>query len=61
LLYSDGLHYILAGVIDFNFVVFRKAIQEVFEVRLQIQQANHNTNQSVGELIQPLGDVAIKN
>ena len=40
---------------------FRQAIQEVFEVRLQVQQATHNTNQSVGEIIEPLNNVAIKN
>ena len=49
-----------SGLIDYNFVCFRQAIQEVFKVCLQILQTNHNTNQSVGELIHPLSEVAIK-
>lgn len=33
---------VVTGLIDYNFVCFRQAIQEVFEVRLQAQQATHS-------------------
>ena len=46
------------GLIDYNFVCFRQAIQDVFEVRMQVQQSS--TSQNAGELIQPLNNVALK-
>lgn len=49
----------LQGLIDYNFVCFRQAIQEVFEVRMQVQQAT-NVNPIGNELIQPLNSVALK-
>ena len=39
---------------------FRQAIQEVFEVRMQVQQATNGTNPSASELIQPLNSVTLK-
>nr|SVE84331.1 EOG090X08AZ [Daphnia pulex] len=53
-------HFARQGLIDYNFVCFRNAIQEVFEVRMQLQQASNNTNPSVGDLLQPLNSVALK-
>nr|SVE73633.1 EOG090X08AZ [Daphnia atkinsoni] len=41
-------HFARQGLIDYNFVCFRNAIQEVFEVRMQVQQASNNTNPSAG-------------
>lgn len=38
-------HFARQGLIDYNFVCFRQAIQEVFEVRLQAQQATHGNAQ----------------
>jgi hypothetical protein len=55
------IHFFIAsGLIDYNFVCFRNAIQEVFEVRMQVQQASNNPNPNVGDIIQPLNSVALK-
>lgn len=32
-LYFANLHFFVAGLIDYNFLCFKKAIEEVFEVR----------------------------
>nr|CAH0101110.1 unnamed protein product [Daphnia galeata] len=53
-------HFARQGLIDYNFVCFRNAIQEVFEVRMQVQQASNNPNPNVGDIIQPLNSVALK-
>lgn len=52
--------FLKPGLIDYNFVCFRQAIQEVFEVRMQVQQANNSGNVTASELIQPLSSVALK-